>query len=151
MDGPTVTAPVPVTPGRGRNMQAIRRRDTKPELRLRRALHAAGLRFRKDLRLDLGSVRVRPDVVFTRRKIAVFVDGCFWHACPDHGRRPTHNDWYWGPKLERNAARDRSADQALQSAGWTVIRVWEHEAMDGAVARVTVAWKHAAADCRRRA
>jgi DNA mismatch endonuclease (patch repair protein) len=107
-------------------MAAIRRTGTKPEVSLRSALHAAGLRFRKDLRLDLDGVKVRPDIVFTRRKVAVFVDGCFWHVCPAHGREPTSNEWYWTPKLRRNVERDRVADAALTKAGWTVVRVWEH-------------------------
>jgi DNA mismatch endonuclease (patch repair protein) len=117
-------------------MRAIRRTGTKPEAALRSALHGAGLRFRKDLRLDLPVRRVRPDVVFTRWRVAVFVDGCFWHSCPEHGRPPTKNTGYWGPKLARNGERDRLADAALEAAGWTVIRVWEHEDTASALARV---------------
>lgn len=75
-------------------MRANRRTDTKPELALRRELHRLGYRYRKDLRLDLGAVKVRPDIVFTARKVAIFVDGCFWHVCPEHGRQPTTNEWY---------------------------------------------------------
>ena len=86
--------------GRSANMRAIRRTDTKPELALRRALHRMGYRFRKDYRLDLDAgKRVRPDIAFTARKVAVFVDGCFWHACPDHGSKPSVNQGYWAPKL----------------------------------------------------
>jgi DNA mismatch endonuclease (patch repair protein) len=107
-------------------MRAIRRVDTKPEIRLRQLLHAAGLRIRKDHRLDLPGGRVRPDIVFTRRKVAVFVDSCFWHCCPQHGRQPTVNEWYWGPKLARNVARDRKADALLGEQGWQAVRVWEH-------------------------
>lgn len=107
-------------------MAAIRRVDTKPELALRSALHARGLRYRKDLRLDL-SVRVRPDIVFTRARVAVFVDGCFWHACPDHATRPASNAGFWTTKLARNVQRDREQDAALTDAGWTVVRAWEHE------------------------
>jgi DNA mismatch endonuclease (patch repair protein) len=129
--------PHPSTPGRSANMKANRRTDTKPELALRRALHALGYRYRKDLRLDLtGGVRVRPDIVFTARRVAVFVDGCFWHCCPDHGSKPASNTWYWEPKLRRNVERDRAADSALDLAGWTVIRLWEHESLDEAVAAV---------------
>jgi DNA mismatch endonuclease, patch repair protein len=118
-------------------MRANRRRDTKPELALRRALHGRGLRYRKDLRLDLaGGARVRPDIAFTARRVAVFVDGCFWHACPQHGTRPAANTWYWEPKLAKNVQRDRAADAALASAGWAVVRVWEHEAVDAAVGAV---------------
>ena len=118
-------------------MKANRRTDTKPEMALRRALHGLGYRYRKDLRLDLaGGTRVRPDIVFTARKIAVFIDGCFWHCCPEHGSAPAANTWYWEPKLRRNVERDRAADEALHAAGWTVIRFWEHEAIDAAVERV---------------
>lgn len=118
-------------------MRANRRADTKPELALRRALHGRGYRYRKDYRMDLpGGLRVRPDIVFTGRKVAVFVDGCFWHCCPEHGSQPAANTWYWEPKLRRNVARDRAADAALGQAGWTVIRFWEHEPVDSAVAEV---------------
>ncbi|WP_374112351.1 very short patch repair endonuclease [Rhodococcus sp. CH91] len=119
--------------GRSRNMRAIRRSNTKPEVQLRSALHRKGYRFRKDYRLDLGASRVRPDIVFTARKIAVFVDGCFWHVCPIHGRQPTVNEWYWSPKLLRNVERDRRADELLAAAGWTVVRVWEHETLEQAM------------------
>ena len=92
--------PHPSSAGRSANMRANRRTDTKPELALRRALHRLGYRYRKDYRLDLdGGRRVRPDIAFTARKVAIFVDGCFWHACPEHGSKPRANEWYWGPKL----------------------------------------------------
>jgi DNA mismatch endonuclease, patch repair protein len=130
--------PKPSSAGRSANMRANRRADTKPELALRRALHGQGYRYRKDHRLDLGEgVRVRPDIVFTARKVAVFVDGCFWHCCPEHGGQPAANTWYWEPKLRRNVERDRAADAALAAAGWAVIRLWEHESLDAAVAAVT--------------
>jgi len=119
-------------------MRAIKRADTKPEIHLRRLLHARGLRFRKDYRLDLPSGRVRPDIVFTRRRIAVFVDSCFWHGCPEHRRQPQVNTWYWQPKLERNAARDRQAVTLLHAEGWAVVRVWTHESMDDAARRIAV-------------
>ncbi len=131
--------PFPKTPGVTANMKAIRRTDTKPELALRAALHAMGYRYRKDHRLDLPLRRVRPDIAFTRRKVAVFVDGCFWHACPDHGSKPKSNEWYWSPKLARNVERDRAADDALVQAGWTVIRLWEHVPVADAVALVVAA------------
>ena len=118
-------------------MAGIRRTDTKPELALRHALHRMGYRYRKDYRLDLdGGRRVRPDIVFTARKIAVFIDGCFWHACPDHGSKPKNNEWYWSPKLVRNVERDRMNDAALMLAGWTVVRLWEHVPLDDAVTAV---------------
>lgn len=117
-------------------MLGNRRRDTKPEVALRSALHAAGLRFRKDYRLDLDGVRVRPDIVFTRAKVAVFVDGCFWHSCPLHGTRPTRNADYWLPKLARNVERDREQDAALAAHGWQAVRIWEHESLEDAVQKV---------------
>jgi DNA mismatch endonuclease, patch repair protein len=111
-------------------MRANRRTDTKPELALRRALHSRGYRYRKDYRLDLdGGKRVRP----------VFVDGCFWHCCPQHGSKPAVNVGYWDPKLRRNVERDRAADTALAAAGWEVVRVWEHEPLEAAIAAVLAA------------
>lgn len=131
--------PMPITSGRARNMSAIRRTNTKPEVALRSLLHRRGRRFRKDYRLDLPDGRVRPDLVFTTSRVAVFVDGCFWHVCPTHGRQPTHNEWYWAPKLRRNIERDRQANAALQSAGWRVLRIWEHVSPGDAAARVEAA------------
>lgn len=127
------TATIGTAPGRRRNMQAIRRTDTKPEVQLRSALHRAGLRFRKDMRLDLPGGRVRPDIVFTRAKIAIFVDGCFWHSCPEHGHQPSQNVGYWAPKLERTIERDQSNTAALEAAGWSVLRFWEHDSIALAV------------------
>lgn len=121
--------PTPVTAGRGRNMQAIRRTDTKPEVALRSALHRAGLRFRKDYLIRVDGQRVRPDIVFTRARLAVFIDGCFWHSCPEHGRLPTTNVDYWGPKFRRNVERDRKQSLLLKQAGWTALRIWEHDTL----------------------
>jgi DNA mismatch endonuclease, patch repair protein len=131
--------PFTADPGRAANMRGNRRADTKPELALRAALFAMGYRYRKDLRLDLPARRVRPDIAFTSRRVAVFVDGCFWHACPEHGSKPKSNEWYWSPKLTRNVERDRAADAALAQAGWTVIRLWEHVPLPDAVAAVVTA------------
>lgn len=132
--------PHPSSAGRSRNMAANRRTDTKPELALRRALHGRGFRYRKDFRLDLADGRrVRPDIVFTAKKVAVFVDGCFWHACPEHGSKPRNNEWYWSPKLLRNVERDQMNDAALTLAGWTVIRLWEHVPIEDAVTTVVAA------------
>ena len=138
-DKPEKLYPLPGSPGRSANMRANRRTDTKPELALRSALHALGYRYRKDLRLDLPARRVRPDIAFTARKVAVFIDGCFWHACPDHGSKPKNNEWYWSPKLARNVERDRAADAALAEEGWTVVRLWEHVPVADAVALVVAA------------
>ena len=117
-------------------MQGNRSANTKPEVQLRSALHRLGLRFRKDLSLQVDGVRVRPDIVFTRAKVAVFVDGCFWHRCPEHGNDPFTNSWYWRPKLERNVARDRQADAALAASDWAYVRVWTHEDVEVAANQV---------------
>lgn len=126
----------PPTPGRSRNMSAIKRRDTKPERTIRSLLHAAGKRYRVDVRLKLDGAQPRPDILFTRARVAVFIDGCFWHCCPEHGRQPGVNSGYWEAKLERNIARDQAANEALVSAGWSVVRVWEHEHPEQAVRRI---------------
>jgi len=97
------------------------------------------LRFRKDLRLGLGERFVRPDIVFTRWKVAVFVDGCFWHSCPEHLARPKSNTDYWTAKLARNVARDRSNDELLRSSGWRSLRIWEHEPPADAADRIQAA------------
>lgn len=96
--------------------------------------------------LDLPGGRVRPDVVFTRARLAVFLDSCFWHACPEHGREPTRNQWYWSPKLARTVERDRQAVIALEDAGWRVIRIWEHEDLRTAGAAVVAAVKERRAE-----
>lgn len=125
--------PAPLDAGRSRNMQANRRKDTKPEVALRKALHRKGFRYRKNFRIEVQSMKIRPDIVFTGRKVAVFMDGCFWHVCPVHGRIPTTNDWYWAPKLRRNMERDEASNAALVKDGWTVVRLWEHEDLADAV------------------
>lgn len=108
-------------------MRANRKHDTKPEVAVRSLLHAQGFRFRKHYPIKLPDRTVRPDIVFTRQKLAVFIDGCFWHACPIHGNAPSVNTSYWQPKLQRNVDRDRAVDHALTAAGWHVLRAWEHE------------------------
>jgi DNA mismatch endonuclease (patch repair protein) len=117
-------------------MKSNRRRDTSPEKKLRSALHAAGWRFRVDLAIAVAGGRVRPDLAFTRRRVAVFVDGCFWHCCPEHGKPPLSHTSYWGPKLARNVERDRADTQRLCAAGWRVVRLWEHVPLEDAVAAV---------------
>lgn len=131
--------PQPSTPAATAAMRGNRKRDTRPELRLRSALHRRGLRFRVQRHVSAGNISVRPDVVFGPAKTAVFVDGCFWHGCPDHGTSPRNNRWYWKPKLERNRRRDQVVDEALRRAGWSVVRIWEHEGPSEAVARVMAA------------
>ncbi|WP_306894774.1 very short patch repair endonuclease [Agromyces albus] len=114
------------SPARRRIMLGNRRRDTAPELRVRRLLHTLGMRFRVDYAPERG-LRCRADIVFTKAKVAVFIDGCFWHGCPEHYRPPATNPEYWHPKIELNRARDARNNQALAEAGWTVVRYWEHE------------------------
>lgn len=107
-------------------MQLQRTRDTGPEMSVRRILHAMGLRYRVD-RAPLPGLRRRADIVFGPAKVAVFIDGCFWHGCPDHGRPETKaNPEYWSSKIARNRTRDADTDARLAEAGWTVVRVWEH-------------------------
>jgi DNA mismatch endonuclease, patch repair protein len=117
-------------------MKANRRCDTNPELELRSALHRRGHRFRKDHPVRLPERVVRPDVVFTRLRTVVFVDGCFWHGCPRHGTMPRRNRWYWSPKIRRNRRRDVEVTKMLRRSGWRVIRVWEHTTADVAAGRV---------------
>jgi len=130
--------PHPTSPAVTAAMKGNRRADTKPELALRSALHARGLRFRKDflLRTSAGS-KVKADIVFTRARLAVFVDGCFWHGCPDHGHTPQANTAYWGSKLSRNKERDRRVTSELKADGWSVVRIWEHEPLLEAVEKIT--------------
>ena len=116
-------------------MQANRSRDTSPEMAIRRLLHAMGLRYRVDAR-PVKEIRRRADIVFGPTKVAVFVDGCFWHCCPEHGSLPATNVDYWGPKLERNVERDQETNALLKSAGWRVIRIWEHQEPTTAVRRI---------------
>lgn len=103
------------------------RTGTKPETELRSLLHRRGLRFRKDysVRADAGRP-IRVDIAFPRARLAVLVDGCFWHACPVHGTNPRTNSAYWAPKLARNVERDRETNERLKAAGWEVLRIWEH-------------------------
>jgi len=109
--------------------------DTGPERALRSALHARGLRFFKN-RSPVRGVRCRADVVFPTERVAVFVDGCFWHRCPTHGVSPRANADYWRAKLDRNVARDRRDNECLREAGWYVVRVWEHEDPSRAAVKV---------------
>ncbi len=110
-------------------MLSNKRRDTKPELAVRSALHRAGLRYRVD-HPPVPGLRRRADIAFTRQRIAVFVDGCFWHGCPEHRTWPRRNAAYWGPKIERNRERDLDTNERLGAAGWVVLRFWEHEPVD---------------------
>jgi DNA mismatch endonuclease (patch repair protein) len=111
------------------------RRDTRPELALRTMLHGAGLRFRVSYPVP-ELTRCTIDVAFTRRKVAVFVDGCFWHDCPEHGTRPKTNASRWADKLAANRSRDRKVDAQLENHGWSVLRIWEHEDVSAAFSRI---------------
>lgn len=129
--------PHPSRPGVTAIMRGNRKTDTRPEVALRSSLHRAGLRFRKDYSLRIDEDRpIRVDIAFPTAKVVVFVDGCFWHRCPEHGTEPRSNTHYWGPKLDLNATRDRKTDRRLQRAGWRVVRIWEHEEVNDAAARV---------------
>lgn len=116
-------------------MQSNRSRDTGPELRLRSELYRRGLRYFVD-RAPIKGVRRRADIVFPRKRIAVFVDGCFWHGCPQHHTVSKTNAAYWAGKVEDNRNRDRDTDALLTAENWTVIRIWEHEDVRCAADRV---------------
>jgi DNA mismatch endonuclease (patch repair protein) len=118
-------APPASSPSALRRMQAARQRDTAPELAARSELHRRGLRFYVN-RAPLPSLQRRADIVFPRRRLAVYIDGCFWHGCPEHGTWPKANAEWWRTKIEANRARDRDTDRRLKEAGWTVVRGWEH-------------------------
>ena len=127
--------PAPLSPAVSAQMSRMPRRDSGPELRIRRLLHARGLRYRVHAALP-----GRPDIVFTRARLVVFVDGCFWHRCPEHGTMPRNNAEWWRAKLDRNVARDREKDSQLEDSGWTVLHVWEHEDPAAASDRIQAAW-----------
>lgn len=118
-----------------RRMSRQKSRDTGVEMALRRALHALGLRYRVHRR-PVAGVRREADVVFPGARVAVFVDGCFWHGCPEHATWPKNNAEFWRGKIEGNRARDRDTDARFAQAGWRVVRVWEHEDPAEAAARV---------------
>lgn len=107
-------------------MRGNRSRDTKPELLVRRLVHAAGLRYRVSARPET-DLRRTADLLFRPARVAVFVDGCFWHGCPEHYIRPKANDGYWSGKVARNRERDEETTRILTERGWTVLRFWEHE------------------------
>jgi DNA mismatch endonuclease Vsr len=131
-------APVPVSDTTRRSMQANRSRDTTLELSVRSELHRRGLRFRKHWR-PVAGLRSEPDIVFTRARLVVFLDGCWWHRCPDHWSPPRRHSDFWVAKVDRNAARDREHDAMIAAQGWTVLRVWEHEGVSGAADRIEAA------------
>jgi DNA mismatch endonuclease, patch repair protein len=111
---------------RSEQMARIRGKHTRPEVRLRKALWAAGLRYRLHARTPVG----RPDIVLKRRRVAVFIDGCFWHGCPRHYVRPRSRTAFWAAKLLDNFERDHRQTLQLEREGWHVCRVWEHEVFE---------------------
>ncbi|MDE0289580.1 MAG: very short patch repair endonuclease [bacterium] len=137
---------MPPSAAKSAQMSRVKNRHTAPEMAIRRELHRRGLRYRVNMPLpQIG--RTRPDIVFTRARVAVFIDGCFWHRCPEHGTAPKTNPGWWRQKLDTNVERDRRTDTALAEAGWTVIRIWEHEdaipAADRVEATVRNFWSNA--------
>jgi len=124
--------------GTRRSMLGNKARDTKPELAVRRLLHAHGYRYRVNYRPSR-EIRRTADIVFTRRRVAVFIDGCFWHGCPLHGTSPKANADYWGPKLAKNVERDADTTLRLSEDDWTVLRFWEHEAPADVAAAIEAA------------
>lgn len=120
-------APPPSSAAAARTMRANRRRDTAPELAVRRALHARGLRFLVDVPVPGTSRRRRADVLLRGARIALFVDGCFWHSCPRHQHLPRANREWWTRKMASIVRRDRDTDRQVRAAGWMPVRVWEHE------------------------
>ena len=121
-----------VAPGTRRSMIANRRRDTSPEKAVRSLLHARGLRFRVDYPIPTAKRSIRVDIAFPREKLAILIDGCFWHGCPEHGTMPKHNRDYWEPKIADPANRERDLRQVdlLSEAGWLATRYWTHESPD---------------------
>jgi DNA mismatch endonuclease, patch repair protein len=123
------------SPGVRKSMQANTGRDTKPEIALRRAVHALGLRYFVSRR-PIRKVRRTADLVFPRVKLAVFLDGCFWHGCPEHHTVAKTNAEYWAEKVATNRRRDVDTDAKLAGEGWTALRIWEHEPAADAALRV---------------
>lgn len=130
--------PEPSSPAARNRMLAAKPRDTKPELALRAALEERELTFAVDVRLGK-ETRRRADILFEDTRVAVFVDGCFWHGCPVHGTWPKQNAEFWRNKIETNQRRDADTDRRLTEAGWQVIRVWEHEDMSETAQRIAEA------------
>jgi DNA mismatch endonuclease (patch repair protein) len=133
-----VPLPKALDPATQRRMSRTCQRDNAREVALRSLLHRRGLRFRIYRRLLPGSTRTA-DIVFVRARLAIFLDGCFWHGCPVHASWPKTNAEWWRNKIETNRQRDQNTDQRLRAGGWTVLRIWEHQSLDDAVARVVIA------------
>ncbi|GAA3745537.1 very short patch repair endonuclease [Micromonospora maritima] len=127
--------PVPSSPDVSRRMSRQRRRDTAPEISIRQLLHAQGYRYRVAWPIP-GLRRRTVDIAFTRARVAIFIDGCFWHSCPEHKTSPAANGDWWSAKLETNRVRDSETNAHLEALGWSVLRIWEHEPPADAVARI---------------
>lgn len=126
------------SPGVRAVMRGNRRRDTQPEMKIRHLLHALGFRYLVDA-APLKSSRRRADLVFRGPQVAVFIDGCFWHACPQHGMIPSTNTTFWSEKLGRNQERDLETNELMTKAGWLPLRFWEHDNPTEVVAAVAKA------------
>ncbi|WP_433471434.1 very short patch repair endonuclease [Saccharomonospora azurea] len=135
------------TPQTRRRMSRQRSRDTGTEISLRKALHAQGHRFRVHRRPVKG-LRREADIVFGPARVAVFVDGCFWHGCPEHATWPKNNAAFWRAKIEANQRRDADTDRQLTEAGWLSIRVWEHEDTESAATRISEHVRKRRSTCR---
>lgn len=129
-----ISRPEASSPAVRRRMQATPRRDTPCELAIRTALHKLGLRFRVDWCLP--GTRRRADIAFVGARVAVFINGCFWHGCPLHATWPKANATWWREKIEANRRRDADTDSRLRSNGWLVLRFWEHDDSAGAAKRI---------------
>lgn len=138
----------PSSPSVSARMSRQASKDTTAELLVRRLLHAAGLRYRLEYPVP-GMARRRIDVAFTSVKVAVLIDGCFWHGCPEHATQPKSNAEWWRHKLDRNMARDTETTQHLEAAGWEVLRFWEHEPPDDVALRIAAAVERRKARQRR--
>ncbi len=123
-------------------MSRLKRAGTTPEMGLRKKLHRRGLRYRVQVKVP-GNNRRTIDITFTRQRVAVFVDGCFWHGCLEHGTRPVANSEWWRWKIARNQERDRDTDRLLDEAGWATLRIWEHEPAEAAADMVQRALEQA--------
>lgn len=146
---PPDSGPEPVSEVVRQRFRRQRTRDTTPEIAVRKELHRRGLRYR--VNASPPGQRRRADVLFTRAKVAVFVDGCFWHRCPEHGTAPKHNGAWWKAKLDRNVERDRKVDAELGREGWAVLRFWEHESPVQAADAIEREVRSRAAPAARRA
>lgn len=135
---------------RSKIMRSNRATGSRPELAFRQILHARGFRYRVNAR-PVEDVRRTADILFRKQKLAVFIDGCFWHRCPEHGSQPKSNSHYWTPKLEKNVQRDEDTNNRLMQAGWSVLRFWEHEDPEFVSEQIASTWLdlHAQLDVKR--